>query len=92
LPWRGLFYDWQLLDPSAGAYRGIAIPGTRLRPNHLTTGRLLSGLAACVCFGFGTKSGMAWGGGLWLLSAFLDRADGELARIGNMSRPPRSCL
>jgi phosphatidylglycerophosphate synthase len=59
--------------------------GTRLRPNHLTTLRLLSGLAACVCFGLGTKSGMAWGGGLWLLSAFLDRADGELARIGNMT-------
>jgi archaetidylinositol phosphate synthase len=59
--------------------------GTRLRPNHLTTLRLLSGLAACVCFGLGTKPGMAWGGGLWLLSAFLDRADGELARIGNMT-------
>jgi archaetidylinositol phosphate synthase len=27
---------------------------------------------------------MAWGGGIWLLSAFLDRADGELARIGDM--------
>jgi phosphatidylglycerophosphate synthase len=59
--------------------------GTRLRPNHLTTLRLLFGLAACACFGLGTKAGMAWGGGLWLLSAFLDRADGELARIGNMS-------
>jgi archaetidylinositol phosphate synthase len=58
--------------------------GTRVRPNHLTTLRLFSGLAACVCFGLGTKPGMAWGGGLWLLSAFLDRADGELARIGNM--------
>jgi phosphatidylglycerophosphate synthase len=27
---------------------------------------------------------MIWGGVLWLLSAFLDRADGELARIGDM--------
>jgi archaetidylinositol phosphate synthase len=58
--------------------------GTGLRPNHLTTLRGLSGVAACVCFAFGTDAGMAWGGGLWLLSAFLDRADGELARIGNM--------
>ena len=58
--------------------------GTGLRPNHLTTLRLLSGVAACVCFAFGTNAGMWWGGGLWLLSAFLDRADGELARIGNM--------
>ena len=58
--------------------------GTRLRPNHLTTLRLLSGIAACICFALGTKAGMTWGGWLWLLSAFLDRADGELARIGNM--------
>jgi phosphatidylglycerophosphate synthase len=27
---------------------------------------------------------MIWGGILWLVSALLDRADGELARIGNM--------
>lgn len=58
--------------------------GTRLRPNHLTTLRLLTGIAACACFARGTAAGMGWGGGLWLVSAFLDRADGELARIGNM--------
>ena len=58
--------------------------GTRLRPNHLTTLRLLSGIAACLCFALGTSAGMLWGGGLWLLSAFLDRADGEMARVGNM--------
>ena len=58
--------------------------GTRLRPNHLTTLRLLSGLAACLCFAVATHSSMIWGGWLWLVSAFLDRADGELARIGNM--------
>jgi phosphatidylglycerophosphate synthase len=56
--------------------------GTRLRPNHLTSLRLVSGLAACVCFALGA---MGWGGGLWLLSCFFDRADGELARIGNMT-------
>ncbi len=58
--------------------------GTRLRPNHLTTLRLLAGVASCACFALGTSQGMTWGGGLWLLSAFLDRADGELARIGDM--------
>lgn len=58
--------------------------GTWVRPNHLTTLRLLSGIAACICFALGTKAGMAWGGILWLVSALLDRADGELARIGNM--------
>jgi archaetidylinositol phosphate synthase len=58
--------------------------GTWVRPNHLTTLRLLSGIAACLCFARGTRSGMNWGGAVWLVSAFLDRADGELARIGNM--------
>ncbi|SEC07501.1 CDP-alcohol phosphatidyltransferase [Rhizobiales bacterium GAS191] len=58
--------------------------GTAVTPNHLTTLRLLSGLAACACFALGTSAGMAWGGAIWLVSALLDRADGELARIGNM--------
>lgn len=58
--------------------------GTRITPNHLTTLRLVSGLAACIGFALGSRAGMWWGGGLWLASAFLDRADGELARIGNM--------
>jgi archaetidylinositol phosphate synthase len=61
--------------------------GTAVRPNHLTTLRLLTGVAACVGFALGTRAGMWWGGGLWLVSAFLDRADGELARIGNMMSP-----
>jgi archaetidylinositol phosphate synthase len=61
--------------------------GTRVRPNHLTTVRLLTGVAACLLFSLGTRAGMGWGGGVWLLSAFLDRADGELARIGNMMSP-----
>jgi archaetidylinositol phosphate synthase len=61
--------------------------GTRIRPNHLTLLRLLTGLGACVSFGLGTPAGMWWGGWLWLLSAFLDRADGELARLGNMMSP-----
>lgn len=58
--------------------------GTWLRPNHLTTLRLLTGVASCVCFALGTDAGTNWGGALWLVSAFLDRADGELARIGDM--------
>lgn len=58
--------------------------GTGVTPNHLTTLRLASGLAACACFALGTNAGMGWGGAIWLVSAVLDRADGELARIGNM--------
>ncbi len=58
--------------------------GTWIRPNHLTALRLLSGLAACGCFAIGSRQADGWGGGLWLVSAFLDRADGELARMGNL--------
>jgi phosphatidylglycerophosphate synthase len=58
--------------------------GTGVTPNHLTTLRLLAGLAACGAFALGSRQGDIWGGVLWVISAFLDRADGELARIGNM--------
>ena len=61
--------------------------GTGVTPNHLTTLRLLTGLGACGAAALGTPAGNAWAGGLWLLSAFLDRADGELARVGNMMSP-----
>jgi archaetidylinositol phosphate synthase len=61
--------------------------GTWVRPNHLTALRLLTGIAACLLFAIGTRHATIWGGAVWLLSAFLDRADGELARIGNMQSP-----
>lgn len=60
---------------------------TRIRPNHLTTLRLLSGLLAF--------AGLSAGGYLWsnvgaacfVVSNFLDHADGELARLtGDSSR------
>jgi archaetidylinositol phosphate synthase len=61
--------------------------GTRVKPNHLTALRLLTGVAACLALTPGTRAAMWWGGGLWLVSAFLDRADGELARMGRMMSP-----
>ena len=61
--------------------------GTWVRPNHLTTLRLLSGLAACACLAWGSRAADGWGGALWLVSAFLDRADGELARLGDLRSP-----
>lgn len=61
--------------------------GTWVRPNHLTTLRLLTGLAACAAFAVGSRAGMVWGGVIWVISAFLDRADGELARIGKLATP-----
>jgi len=63
--------------------------GTGITPNHLTTLRLLTGLVACLCLAVGPNRFhlVFWGGLFWVLSAFLDRADGELARIGNMMSP-----
>lgn len=61
--------------------------GTRVTPNDITTLRVLTGLAACVAFTIGERDWDIWGGILWVVSAFLDRADGELARIsGKTSR------
>ncbi len=56
--------------------------GTLVTPNHLTTGRLITGVAACLAFLPGDVSWNFWGGVLWVVSCFLDRADGELARLG----------
>ena len=76
--------------------RVVARPliGTGVTPNHLTTLRLLTGLVACLFLALGPPPGthrmqgaLFWGGALWVLSAFLDRVDGELARIGNMMTP-----
>ena len=61
--------------------------GTGVTPNHLTTLRLITGVLACLMLAVGEPVWDWWGGWLWLVSAFLDRADGELARIGNMSTP-----
>ncbi len=59
---------------------------TPVTPNHLTTLRLLSGLAAAGAFAAGTYFWTVWGGVLFAVSALLDRADGELARLtGKMS-------
>jgi archaetidylinositol phosphate synthase len=56
--------------------------GTPIRPNDLTTARLVTGIAACAAFTAGEPRWNLWGGILWIVSCLLDRADGELARIG----------
>lgn len=61
--------------------------GTGITPNHLTTMRLATGLMACAALLPIDGTWLWWAGWLWLASALLDRADGELARIGAMSTP-----
>jgi archaetidylinositol phosphate synthase len=61
--------------------------GTGITPNHLTTLRLVTGILACLALIPADGAWLISAGWLWLASALLDRADGELARIGNMSTP-----
>lgn len=61
--------------------------GTAVRPNHLTTARLLTGLAAAFAFAAGTQGWALAGAAILVVSLLLDRADGVLARLsGQTSR------
>lgn len=59
----------------------LPLVDTPVTPNHLTVIRLVTGMAACAMFAAGPRELAVWGGWMWLISAFLDRADGELARV-----------
>jgi archaetidylinositol phosphate synthase len=71
---------------SHAAARTIVRPlvGTWVKPNHITTLRMATGVVACLLLARGGDTAELWSGVLWLISAFLDRADGELARVGKM--------
>ncbi len=56
--------------------------GTPITPNHITTLRFVTGLAAALALAESSEAWRAWGGGIFLFSMLLDRADGELARLG----------
>lgn len=68
------------------AARALVRPllGTRVRPNHVTTLRLVTGIAACALLLEPSPARTLWAGVLWIVSTLLDSCDGELARIGNM--------
>ncbi len=53
---------------------------TVLRPNHITALRIATGLAAAAAFSAGSVQAIRLGSVLFVVSALLDRADGELAR------------
>ena len=58
---------------------------TWVTPNHLTTLRLLIGLAGSLCLAHGEFAWANAGAFLIVLSNFVDHTDGELARIGGKS-------
>jgi len=57
-----------------------AIAPTGIRPNTITTVRLITGIAAAVALGWDAGFWQGIGAAIFLLSMLLDRADGELAR------------
>jgi phosphatidylglycerophosphate synthase len=57
--------------------------GTRISPDHLTWLRVITGGIACACFAATPRGAHIVGGAVWVISALLDRADGELARLSN---------
>jgi phosphatidylglycerophosphate synthase len=59
-----------------------SLVGTWVRPNCITLLRLVTGVLACLLLSIGGGRGELWSGVLWLSSAFLDRGDVELARVG----------
>ena len=65
----------------------LPLVNSPITPNHLTTIRLITGVAACGLFAIGTTEWNLYGGCLWILSAFMDRADGELARVSGKTSP-----
>ena len=54
---------------------------TRVHPNHLTTLGLATGLVAATLIASGDPVAMNWGAAVFLVSAIIDHADGELARM-----------
>jgi phosphatidylserine synthase len=61
--------------------------GTRVTPNHLTTLRLATGLAAAGALAVGASPWQHVGAALFVVSLVLDRADGELARLAGKTTP-----
>jgi putative membrane protein len=55
--------------------------GTGLTPNAVTWLRIVTGLAACAACAIGAPLWNRWAALLWLASVFLDRGDGEFARL-----------
>jgi archaetidylinositol phosphate synthase len=60
---------------------------TRIRPNHITALRIASAIGASLCFANGAPNQIWAGAGLFIGSALLDRADGELARLTRQFSP-----
>ncbi len=65
----------------------VARMPSAVSPNHVTFVRMLIGLGACGLLTTGERDDAVWAAVMWLVAVFLDRVDGELARLtGTVSR------
>ena len=79
--------DDRPLDARLAAKLVYPLRHSAITPNHLTTARLLFGASACVLLSKGSYAYSNAGALCFVISVFLDHADGELARItGNKSK------
>ena len=71
------------------AARVVARPLARtwVTPNQVTTLRLAAGLAAAGALAEGGADWRHWGAGIFVIGLFLDRLDGEVARLGGKTSP-----
>ena len=74
-------YNNKSLDAKLAARLVYPLRNTAVTPNHLTTVRLLIGVAACALLATGDPWLVNTGALCFALSNFLDHTDGELARI-----------
>jgi phosphatidylglycerophosphate synthase len=56
-------------------------------PNQITAFHLAMGLVIVAAIAWGAPQANLWAGIAWLVACLLDRLDGEVARIGNLSSP-----
>jgi phosphatidylglycerophosphate synthase len=56
-------------------------------PNQITAFHLVLGLGIVAAIALGTPQANLWAGIAWLFACLLDRLDGEVARVGNLSSP-----
>src|SRR5690348_18178222 len=63
------------------------LAATSVTPNQLTTLRLLTAIAAALLLATADRGLSILGGAIFLVSFFLDRADGDLARVSGKSSP-----
>ena len=65
----------------------LPLVNTSVTPNQITTVRLITGIVASGMLAVGTTTWSFWGGVVFMFSALVDRADGELARLSGRTSP-----